>query len=171
MAPPRRRQRRLRAQWRHEQQTVAVVLAAALHHSAGPKVVIQQHAALRGLHTGTRAEGEVESATNNVLRYQKTPPPWVRPGLLREPGPQRSDRTVRRSAGDAPPLAMPVLAAAPDEVIDSARLSCLARHGLEMKKEVEEEDAGEERGGGEGEGGGRRSCRRRSGVGGRGGRR
>ena len=69
----RRRQRRLRAQWRHEQQTGAVALAAALHHSAGPKVEMQQNAALRGLNTGTRAEGEDVYEQYHDPRGQKTP--------------------------------------------------------------------------------------------------
>ena len=47
----RRRERRLRAQWRHEQQSIAMALAAAQHHSA-PK-----------------SAGPV---SHNVLRNQKT---------------------------------------------------------------------------------------------------
>ena len=43
--------------FRHERQTVAMALAAALDHIAGPKAEMQQHAALRGLNAGTRAEG------------------------------------------------------------------------------------------------------------------
>ena len=47
----RRRERRMRSWWRHEQQFIRMALGAAAHHSA------QQHAALRGPKTGTRAPG------------------------------------------------------------------------------------------------------------------
>ena len=47
----RRRERRLRAQWRHEQQSIAMALAAAQHHSA------------------SKSAGPV---SHNVLRNQKT---------------------------------------------------------------------------------------------------
>ena len=97
---------------RHEQQTVRMALAAALHHSAGPevkKVELQQHAALRGQKTGTRAgEGEVREKYG-APRRQNAPHPGVRPGSLFDPGPQRSDRTVRHSAGDTPLLVVPAL--------------------------------------------------------------
>ena len=53
---------------------------------------------------------------------EKTHSLGARPGLPPEPGPQRSDRSVRRSAGDAPPLTVPGLAAAKDEAVDSATL-------------------------------------------------
>ena len=96
---------------RHEQQTVRMALAAALHHSAGPmekQVELQQNTALRGQTTGTRAREEVVKATHDALRGQNTPPPGERPGILAEPGPQRSDRSLRRSAGDGlPTLAKP----------------------------------------------------------------
>ena len=93
----RRRERRLRSWWRHEQQTVRMALAAATHHSA------QQNAAPRGPKTGARAREGVEHEQHDGLRAQKPPLPGVRPGSLFDPGPQRSDRTVRRSAGDGPP--------------------------------------------------------------------
>ena len=57
-AAVRRRQRRLRAQLRHEQQSVAMAVAAALHHSANKKspVVEGTHSARQGQKTaaGTR---------------------------------------------------------------------------------------------------------------------
>ena len=100
---------------RHEQQTVRMAVAAALHHSAGPKekqVELQQNGAPRGQKSAARAGKEVEHATHNGPRAQKSPPPGVRPGILPEPGPQRSDRTVRRFAGAALPTpGLPVLAA------------------------------------------------------------
>ena len=46
----RRRERRLRAQWRHEQQSIAMALAAALHHSA-PKSAGVSHTVLRNQNT------------------------------------------------------------------------------------------------------------------------
>ena len=85
---------------RHEQQTVRMALAAPLHHSAGlkEKVEMQQNGAPRGQKTAARAGEEVEYEKHASLRALKTPPPGERPGLLAEPGPQRSDRTVRRSS-------------------------------------------------------------------------
>ena len=63
-------------------------LAAALHHSAQrPKTVVEE------------PKEEVENVTRDGLRAQKSPPPGVRPGSLLDSGPQRSDRTVRHSAG------------------------------------------------------------------------
>ena len=99
---------------RHEQQTVRMALAAALHHSAGPKekVEMQQNGAPRGQKTAARAGEEVEYEKHAGPRAQKTPPPGERPGLLAEPGPQRSDRTVRRSSGETPLLVVASLAAA-----------------------------------------------------------
>ena len=80
-AARRRRERRLRSMLRHEQQTVRMALAAALHHSAGPvveKVELQQHAALRGQKTGTRAgEGEVH-VKYDAPRRQNAPHPGER---------------------------------------------------------------------------------------------
>ena len=97
---------------RHEQQTVRMALAAALHHSAGPKekVEMQQNGAPRGQKTAARVGEEVVHDVHDALRGQKTPPPGVRPGSLCDPGPQRSDRTVRRSSGELPLLAAPMLA-------------------------------------------------------------
>ena len=126
-AARRRRERRLRSMLRHEQQTVRMALAAALHHSAGPKVEMQQNATLRGLRTAARAGEEVENETHAGPRAQKSPPPEVRPGILPEPGPQRSDRTVWRFAGAAlltPGL--PVLAGASGEAVDASALRFLA---------------------------------------------
>ena len=69
--------------------------SAALHHSAGPmeKVEMQQNGALRGLKNAARAGEVEEQVTHAGLRAQKTPPPGARPGILAEPGPQRTDRT------------------------------------------------------------------------------
>ena len=61
-AAARRRQRRLRAQWRHEKQSVAMALAEALHHSSGPttlKVVERREGPegeVRETHDGPRAQ-------------------------------------------------------------------------------------------------------------------
>ena len=95
---------------RHEQQTVRMALAAALHHSAGPKekkVELQQHAAPRGPNIGARArEGEVHEKYD-APRRQNAPHPEERPGSLSDPGPQRSDRSLRLSAGDCLPTLAP----------------------------------------------------------------
>ena len=62
----RRRERRLRAQWRHEQQTVAMALAAATHHSAQRGEWRDLYEAPRGQRTA-RAE-----ATYDAPRSQRT---------------------------------------------------------------------------------------------------
>ena len=142
-AARRRRERRLRSMLRHEQQTVRMALAAALHHSAGPKekkVELQQYAALRGQNTGARAREEVVQVAHVALRRQKTPPPGVRPGSLVDPGPQRSDRTVRRSSGKDPLLVVASLADASADGVDAATLSFLTASTLEARRKEEEEE-------------------------------
>ena len=130
----RRRERRLRSWWRHEQQTVRMALAAATHHSA------QQNAAPRGPKTGARAREGVEHEQHDGLRAQKPPLPGVRPGSLFDPGPQRSDRTVRRSAGDGLPTpGLPVLAGASGEAVDASTLRFLPAAALEDLRKLEEE--------------------------------
>ena len=139
---------------RHEQQTVRMALAAALHHSAGPreKVEKQQNGAPRGQKTAARAREEVEHATHYGPRAQETPPPGERPGILAEPGPQRSDRSRRHSSGEClPTLGLPVLAGASGEQVDASTLRYLLAHAIEMRKVLEE--GGKEEGGGTEEGG------------------
>ena len=80
---------------------------------------MQQNGALRGQKTAARAGEEVVHDAHDALRGQKTPPPGVRPGSLCDPGPQRSDRTVRRSSGELPLLAAPMLADSAAEAVDS----------------------------------------------------
>ena len=126
------------AQWRYEQLTVAMALAAALHHSAGPKVEMQQDAALRGLNTGTRANGEeVLHDAHDAPRGQTTPPPGMRPGSLSDPWPQRNHRIVRRSAWGAPPVALSSLAGG--DATDDTTVAFLLSASLSKEKEEEEE--------------------------------
>ena len=123
----RRRQRRLRQWLRHERMTVAMALAEVTHHAAprGPKTA--------------RAEEEAEYETHYALRGQKTPPPGERPAPLSEvAGPQRSDRTVRHSAGDAPLLVVPALRG--DDGVDGTTLRFLLEQNLSLKKKQEEEE-------------------------------
>ena len=62
----RRRERRLRAQWRHEQQTVAMALAAATHHSA-------QRGEWRYLHEAAQGQRTASAeATYDALPSQTT---------------------------------------------------------------------------------------------------
>ena len=63
--------------------------------------------------------------------------PGVRPGSLLDPRPQRSDRTVRRSAGEAPLLVVASLAGG-DEV-DATTVSFLLREHLKLQKKEKEE--------------------------------
>ena len=136
-AAKRRRERRLRAMLRHERRSVAMALSEFTHHSS------------RGQRTA-RALEEVENATHDAPRRQKTPPPGERPGSLFDPGPQRSDRSLRRSAGDGlPQLITPSLASTASEAVDSATLAfLLSVAGGEGARGAEEER-------GEGEGGSR----------------
>ena len=124
---------------RHEQQTVRMALAAALHHSVGPKekVEMQQNGALRGQKTAARAGEEVVHDAHDALRGQKTPPPGVRPGSLCDPGPQRSDRTVRRFSGELPLLAAPMLADSAAEAVDARTVRyLLIQAGIDMADEA-----------------------------------
>ena len=84
------------------------------------------------------AEQEVEQEQHEAPRRQKTPPPGVRPGVLAEPGPQRSDRTVRHSSGASPSLALPVLAATASEVVDSSALRAVTALAVDDQKKQEE---------------------------------
>ena len=63
------------------------------------------------------------------------------PGILPEPGPQRSDRCLRRSAGDTPLLAVPSLAGG--DGADDTAVAFLVRQTLlekEEEKRKEEEE-------------------------------
>ena len=124
-AAARRRQRRLRSWLRHERMTVAMTLADMTHHTAprGPKMA--------------RVWEGVEHEQHDGLRAQKPPLPGVRPGSLFDPGPQRSDRTVRHSAGDAPLQVVPALRG--DDGVDGTTLRFLLEQNLLLKKKQEEE--------------------------------
>ena len=78
------------------------------------------------------------NATHDAVRGLKTPPPGVRPGSLSDPGPQRSDRTLRRSAGAGlPTLALPSLAGSAAEEVDSFSLRFLVAAALAARREEE----------------------------------
>ena len=144
-AAKRRRERRLRSWLRHERMTVAAELSAALHHSRdGVQVKFD---GLRAQKTDSAADGEeVVHDAHDALRGQKTPPPGVRPGSLCDPGPQRSDRTVRRSPGDSlPTLALPILAGSAGEVVDSSSLRFLTASALKARREEEEKEKKKEK--------------------------
>ena len=64
----------------------------------------------------------------------------MRPGILAEPGPQRSDRSQRRLSGDClPTLGLTVLAGVLEEQVDSA-LRFLTASALEGTRKLEEEE-------------------------------
>ena len=90
----------------------------------------------------TRASEEEEEEVHELydgLRAQKRPPPWARPGILADPGPQRSDHTVRRSAGDGLPTpGLPVLAGASGEAVNASTLSFPTAKALEDTRKEEE---------------------------------
>ena len=60
------------------------------------------------------------------------------PGILAEPGPQRSDRSLRHSSEGAPPLVLVSLAGG--DAPDDATVAFLLSAALTMKKEEEEEE-------------------------------
>ena len=66
----------------------------------------------------------------------------MRPGSLHDPGPQRTDRTVRRSSGEAPLLTAPMLADAVADALDVTTAKFLLRSAI---RELEEERNLEER--------------------------
>ena len=126
----------MRSRWHHEQVSIAAAVAAALHHSAGPA----SHYAPRGQKTATAREEEVYEP-HFALRGPTTPPPGERPGILAEPGPQRSDRTVRHSAGAGlPTLALPSLAGSAAEAVDASTLTFLLGQNLERQRKKDEEE-------------------------------
>ena len=105
-----------------------MAVAEAVHHSAP-----------RRQNTATAIREEVVHEAHAALRGQKTPPPGVRPGSLLDPGPQRSDRTVRHSAGEVPLLVVASLADASADGVDAATLSFLTASALEARRKEEEE--------------------------------
>ena len=102
-AAMRRRQRRLRAAWRHEQQSIAMALAAALRHS--------------------RDGGPV---TNAAPRRLTTARAGVRPGILSEPGPQVGVVSAACPHSGAPSLSLPMLGEG--AVHDGASVQFLLRY-------------------------------------------
>ena len=109
---------------------------------------MEQDQALRGQTKASAREGEVHEK-DDASRSQSTPHPGERPGLPPEPGPQRSDRTVRHSSGDSlPQRVTPSLAGAAGEGVDSATLAFLLTQSLaatkkeeQVKREEEAKDA------------------------------
>ena len=107
---------------------------------------MQQNGAPRGQKTAARAGEEVVHDAHDALRGQKTPPPGVRPGSLSDPGPQRSDRTVRRSSGVAPLLSAPMLADTAAEAVDARTVRyLLIQAGLEEARLALEPSRGSKR--------------------------
>ena len=73
------------------------------------------------------------------LRAQKILPPGERPGILAEPGPQRSDRSRRHFSGDGlPQLALPLLASSASEALDASALAFLLSQSLAARKHEEQ---------------------------------
>ena len=77
------------------------------------------------------------NVTHIAPRSQNTPHLGARPGIRAEPGPQRSDRSLRRSSGNT--LGAPSLADASAEAIDGRTLRFLLKKSLARKKEEDEE--------------------------------
>ena len=126
----RRRERRLRSLLRHVRLAVAMAVAEATHHSS------------RGQKTATVIREVEEQAAHGGLRAQKTPPPGARPGMLAEPGAQRSDPSRRHFSGDClPTLGLPVLAGASGEQVDSSSLQISTVAALRQRKKEEDKKA------------------------------
>ena len=106
-------------------------LATALHHSAQrPKTVVEVPRVVEA------------HETNNALWRQKEPPQGARPGILAEPGPQRSVRGLRHSSGDCLPTLS--TAGASGEAVDFSALSFLTAQALEAKRKEEQPEEEEE---------------------------
>ena len=94
-AAKRRRERRLRAMLRHERRSVAMALARV-------------HAPLlTRTEDGQGVGGGGERGARTAYGHRRLHLRVSGPGCLPDPGPQRSDRTVRHSAGEAPSLLPP----------------------------------------------------------------
>ena len=120
-AAQRRKERRLRSWWLHEQQSIAMPWQLRRTTACSRKALC-------------RARGQPPG-----LRRQTESPPEARPGILAEPGPQRSDRSLRHSSGKClPRLATSSLAGATGEVVDSSSFGFLAAFALKRKEEEEE---------------------------------
>ena len=79
------------------------------------------------------------------LRAQKILPSGERPGILAEPGPQRSDRSRRQFSGDGlPQLPLPLLASSASEAVDASALAFLLSQSLAAKKHEEQKKREEE---------------------------
>ena len=80
--------------------------------------------------------GRVRCTRSTTLHGDRTHLTRGRPGSLFDPGPQRSDRSLRRSAGDSlPTLALPVLAGSAGEAVDARTLRFLLGRSLAEKEE------------------------------------
>ena len=124
-AAKRRGERRLRTMLRHERRSVAMALVEFTHHSS------------RGQRTA-RAWRTRRTTLHGDRRF-----PWH--GSLFDPGPQRSDRSLRRSAGGGlPQLVTPFLASTASEAVDSATLAFLLSQSLAAKKHEEQKKRQEE---------------------------
>ena len=127
-AAKRRLERRLRQWLRHDRMSVAIFLAESNHH-----------AARRG-HKLARKREEVEHVQHEAPRRQEPPLAGLRPGILTERGPQRSDRSLRHSSEDAlPTLSLPILAGVSGEAVDSSSLQFLMAAALTARRKEEEE--------------------------------
>ena len=81
-----------------------------------------------------RVGEEVEKVSYDGLQAQRSPPLGERPGCLSDPGPQRSDCTLRHSAGKSPLLVVPALRGD-----DGTTVRFLFVQNLSQKKKQEEE--------------------------------
>ena len=99
--------------------------AEATHHSS------------RGQGSATVIREEVVNEPHDALRGLTTPPPGERLGILAEPGPQRSDRSLRR--GTACRLSpCPLWRGSAGEAVDGAALAFLTSRALAAQKAEEE---------------------------------
>ena len=94
LAPP-RRERRLRAAWRHEQPSVRMALAAAQHHSAPKCAGPETHEAPRG-QTTARAAGKRPAPQAEVSEPQEA----VTVGYVAAPGPLLSTPLLADTAAE-----------------------------------------------------------------------
>ena len=139
-AAKRRRERRLRAAWRHEQRSVRIALAAAQHHSAPRSAGPETHNAPRGQTTARAAAGpQYFTFGDDEERAAGT-----HSGVMAEPAVQGRLVASCLSPGGAPSLAFPSLAAPDRDAVDGATLHFLVNAAVRLQAELDRRKKKEE---------------------------
>ena len=112
----RRRERRLRAEWRHEQQSIAMALAATQHHSAPKSAGPVSHNVLRNQNTAREGTEFFAMSEDSDVVVGGRPP-----SLVDEPPQERlQQRTVEQIVDPVPsiPLLHDVVPQMVEQLVD-----------------------------------------------------